>query len=319
MTISDAQGNYHFNNVETNGFYTVLPARANFLFSPSQQSFSQLGQHTEAGFTATATSDGLNPLDTTEYFVRQQYLDFLGREPDESGFNFWVNNLERCGGDSQCRAAARLNISAAFFISIEFQQSGYLVYRMYKSAYGNLPGAPVPLRLNEFTPDTQQIRQGIVVGVGDWQTQLETNKNAFALDFVNRSRFTTAYPTTLTPAEFVDRLFFNTGVTPSATERSAAISEFGTAATSADPAARARALRRVAENSTFAQQESKRAFVLTQYFGYLRRNPNDAPDSDFSGYNFWLSKLNQFNSNFVNAEMVKAFLVSSEYRRRFGP
>jgi hypothetical protein len=159
----------------------------------------------------------------------------------------------------------------------------------------------------------------VVVGAGDWQTQLETNKNAFALDFVNRSRFTAAYPTTLTPAEFVDRLFFNTGVTPSPTERSAAISEFGTAATSADPAARARALRRVAENSTFAQQEFNRAFVLTEYFGYLRRDPNAAPDSDFSGYNFWLDKLNQFNGNFVDAEMVKAFLVSTEYRRRFGP
>jgi hypothetical protein len=158
-----------------------------------------------------------------------------------------------------------------------------------------------------------------VVGVGDWQTQLETNKNAFALDFVNRPRFATAYPATLTPAEFVNGLFAHTGVTPSPTERSAAIGEFGAGNTSADPAARARVLRRVAENSTFAQQEFNRAFVLTQYFGYLRRNPDDAPDADFSGYNFWLGKLNQFNGDFVNAEMVKAFLVSTEYRGRFGP
>jgi hypothetical protein len=56
-----------------------------------------------------------------------------------------------------------------------------------------------------------------------------------------------------------------------------------------------------------------------QYFGYLRRNPNDAPDADFGGYNFWLGKLNEFNGNFVNAEMVKAFIVSSEYKQRFGP
>jgi hypothetical protein len=158
-----------------------------------------------------------------------------------------------------------------------------------------------------------------VVGTGDWQTQLETNKNAFALDFVNRSRFTTAFPTTLTPAEFVDGLFAHTGVTPSATDRSSAIGEFGAAGTSADPAARARALRRVAENPNLAQQEFNRAFVLMQYFGYLRRNPDDAPDADFSGYDFWLGKLNQFNGNFVNAEMVKAFLVSTEYRHRFGP
>ena len=85
--------------------------------------------------------------------------------------------------------------------------------------------------------------------------------------------------------------------------------------------ARGRALRLVAENQTFAQQEFNKAFVLMQYFGYLRRNPNDAPEAtlDFQGYNFWLGKLNQFNGNFINAEMVKAFIISGEYRQRFGP
>jgi len=83
--------------------------------------------------------------------------------------------------------------------------------------------------------------------------------------------------------------------------------------------ARARALRQVAENSTFAGQESNRAFVLMEYFGYLRRNPNDLPDTDYGGYDFWLTKLNQFNGNFQKAEMVKAFISSIEYRKRFGP
>jgi len=62
-----------------------------------------------------------------------------------------------------------------------------------------------------------------------------------------------------------------------------------------------------------------KAFVLMQYFGYLRRNPNDAPDSDFAGLSFWLDKLNAFGGNYVNAEMVKAFIQSTEYRQRFGP
>ena len=58
-----------------------------------------------------------------------------------------------------------------------------------------------------------------------------------------------------------------------------------------------------------------------QYFGYLRRNPNDAsePGQNFDGYNFWLGKLNQFNGNFINAEMVKAFILAGEYRQLFGP
>jgi hypothetical protein len=192
---------------------------------------------------------------------------------------------------------------------------------MYKASYGNISGTPVPVRFSEFLPDTQQIGLGVVVGVGNWQTQLENNKVAFALDFVTRSRFTTAYPTTLTPAQFVDALFANAGVTPSTTDRNAAINEFGTAANTVDSAARGRALRRVAENSILNQQETSKAFVLMQYFGYLRRNPNDAPEQglNFNGYNFWLNKLNQFNGNFVNAEMVKAFLASTEYRKRFGP
>ncbi len=104
---------------------------------------------------------------------------------------------------------------------------------------------------------------------------------------------------------------------PSSTERSAAINEFGSANTSADVAARGRALRRVAENSVLAQRELNQAFVLMQYFGYLRRDPNSDQDTDFTGYNFWLTKLNALNGNFQNAEMVKAFLTSIEYRGRF--
>jgi hypothetical protein len=116
-------------------------------------------------------------------------------------------------------------------------------------------------------------------------------------------------------------LYVNAGVTPSDSERMSLIGEFGSATDTADTVARGRALRRVAENSIFKQQETNRAFVLMEYFGYLRRNPNDQPEAglNFDGYNFWLSKLNQFNGNFVNAEMVKAFIVSGEYRQRFGP
>jgi len=74
----------------------------------------------------------------------------------------------------------------------------------------------------------------------------------------------------------------------------------------------------VADDQDLINAEFNRAFVLMQYFGYLRRNPNAAPDSDHSGYDFWLKKLNSFNGNFQNAEMVKAFLSSIEYRRRSG-
>jgi hypothetical protein len=272
-------------------------------------------------YSAEVYDPDTNTIDDAQTFVRQQYRDFLNREPDADGLAFWINEITSCGSNAQCIELKRINVSAAFFLSIEFQQTGYLVYRIYKASYGNLPGTPVPVRLSEFLPDTRQIARGVVVGQSGWEQPLDNNKQAFTAEFVQRSRFTSAFPTTMTSAEFVDKLYLSAGVTPSAVDRAAAINEFGSAMTTADTAARARALRRVAENSTFSQQEFNRAFVLMQYFGYLRRNPNDSPEPtlDFQGYNFWLSKLNSFNGNFVQAEMVKAFISSTEYRQRFGP
>jgi len=267
----------------------------------------------------TTTSSTPNQIDDAQFFVRQQYRDFLNREPDADGLAFWTNEIISCGGDAQCIDVKRINVSAAYFLSIEFQQTGYLVYRFYKASYGNLPGAPVPIKSNELFPDAQQIGRGVIVNQPGWEQVLENNKLAFASEFVQRPRFTSTYPASMTPDAFVDALFANAGVVPSSSDRTAVINEFGAASTTSDVPARARALRRVSENSTLQQQEFNRAFVLMQYFGYLRRNPNDAPDADYTGYNFWLNKLNQFNGNFVQAEMVKAFITSAEYRRRFGP
>ena len=73
------------------------------------------------------------------------------------------------------------------------------------------------------------------------------------------------------------------------------------------------------ESQTVFDKFFNRGFVSMQYFGYLQRNPDDAPDTNLDGYNFWLTKLNQFNGDFRQADMVKAFITSSEYRSRFGP
>jgi hypothetical protein len=275
------------------------------------------------------TTTGPNPIDQSSFYVRQHYLDFLSREPDTGGLNFWVNNIESCGADANCREVKRIDTSVAFFLSIEFQGTGYLVERIYKASYGDATGAStfpsahqlaVPIvRLNEFLPDTQEIGRGVVVGQTGWEAALENNKQAFTLEFVQRSQFMTAFPASMTPSAFVDKLFLNAAVTPQASARAAAINEFGAATTTADVAARSRAMRDVADNSTLNQQEFNRAFVLMQFLGYLRRNPNDPQDTDYTGYDFWLTKLNQFNGNYVSAEMVKAFISSTEYRQRFGP
>jgi hypothetical protein len=257
---------------------------------------------------------GQNPIDSTNFFVIQQYADFLGRDPDASGLNFWTNQIDSCGADIQCTAVKRINVSAAFYLSIEFQETGFLVYRLFKASYPDTVTRPRGFpSYREFIHDTQDIGRGVVVGVGNWQAQLEANKQLAANEFVERPEFKLRYPANLTAAQYVDALNTNTGGALSVAERDALVNGLQNATET-----RATVLRKVAEDEDFRAAQVNRAFVLMEYFGYMRRHPTAAPDVDFTGYDFWLGKLSQFNGNFVQAEMVKAFITSSEYRTRFG-
>jgi hypothetical protein len=252
-------------------------------------------------------------MNDSQRFVAQHYLDFLSREPDPTGFQFWTNEIERCGSDQACREDARVRTSAAFFRSIQFGDVGFLVYRFYKTAFGNVAGTPVPVRFEQFLHDIQEIGRGVMPGLAGWEERLEQNKQAYALEFVQRSEFVGRYPAGMSAANFVDALFANAGVPPTAAERQMAISALG----SGGAASRAAALRSVAESESLQKAEFNRASVLSAYFGYLRRNPNDAPDGDFSGYE---SRLSQFEGGAENreSEMIKSFLDSDEYRQRLG-
>lgn len=266
----------------------------------------------------------VNPLDNPSFLARQQYHDFLNRVPDASGLTFWTQQITDCGIDVQCLEVQRINVSASFFLSIEFQQTGYLVERVYKTSFGDATGSstfpsahqlPVPIvRFNEFLADTQQIGQGVVVLAPGWELVLENNKQAFLNGFVQRARFLTDFPANMSADSFVDQLNARAGNPLTVAERNQLVSDLSTGAKT-----RAQVLRAIAEHPSVVTNEFNRAFVLMQYFGFLRRNPNDPPDSDYTGYDFWLTKLNQFNGNYINAEMVKAFLSSIEYRQRFGP
>jgi hypothetical protein len=420
-----------------------------------------------------AVAPTTNPIDDPAFFVRQHYLDFLNREPDAAGQAFWQNEITTCGGNAACIENKRVNVSAAFFLSIEFQRTGYLAYTTHRAAFGPnaLGGSPVPILYGNFMRDTQQLQRGYVFGQPGAEAVLEANKVAYFNEFVTRPEFVAKYPSTLTNEQYVDNLLASAGlspsqvrlfvvsltnnqenppVTPTLTTGGARPASFGTARfqfndaqtalsftatiTNIDvggqtpdtnddlvaahihagpnspptnnpvvwgffgapfndnnpndqvffptpggvggtfrgkwdapegngttlaaqlnnlregrayinfhtkqfpggeirgnfPAAtafrdqlvaglngatltRATVLRAVAEAEELQAREFNAAFVAMQYFGYLRRDP------DTAGFNFWLAKLNAFGGNFQNAEMVKAFINSAEYRQRFGP
>jgi hypothetical protein len=313
-TVTNASGNYSFTALPAGGNYTVGAAKWNYVFSPAARDTNDLSENRTLNYVGTQ--------DAAQFFVRQHYADFLGREPDASGLAFWTNQMTNCATPPPADPlVCRVNVSAAFFLSIEFQNTGYLVERVYKVAYGDVTegstGLVVPvIRRDEFTQDTPLISANVVVGEGDWQGTLNANKTAYAQTFVQRKRFTDIYGA-LGPAQFVDKLNQNAGGVLTDAEKAALVNELTANNT---VAGRASVLRQVAENAELDRREKSRAFVLMEYFGYLRRNPSDAPEPglNFNGWNFWLGKLNEFNGNYVAAEMVKAFITSDEYRKRFG-
>jgi hypothetical protein len=154
-------------------------------------------------------------------------------------------------------------------------------------------------------PDTRAVGVGVRVGDEGWEAKLQANKEAFLNAFVNRPAFHAAYDG-MDNSLFVDTLVSHTGVSFTAGERDALVSGLTTGTMT-----RAAVLGSIAEDGRFANAKFNEAFVMMEYFGYLRRDP------DSGGFGFWLNKLNEFNGNFQQAEMVKAFIVSGEYRDRF--
>ena len=328
-----ARGTLRFASGETAKTFNVLVNRDSYL-EGNEMLLMSLSNPTGGAVLITpssatvtisdsATGPPANLIDDATVFVRQHYHDFLNREPDAPGLNFWANQITECESRPEaerqgCREVRRIHVSAAFFLSIEFQETGYFVYRLRKAAFGDLPGKPVPVTHADFLRDSQQVSSTpaqLIVNAPGWEQQLETNKQAFLSAFASRPQFATLLA--MAPADYVAALNANTGGALTEGEVNTLAAEL----TSNDTqAARASVLRRVAENAEFSRREKNPAFVLMQYFGYLRRNPDDAPELnlDFGGYNFWLRKLNNHGGNYITAEMVNAFIVSGEYRGRFG-
>jgi subtilisin-like proprotein convertase family protein len=291
-TITDGNGSYSFENVATDAFYTVAPARANYGFNPRQRSFSLLATKSDAVFVAEPDARATaNPLDSDMFFVRQQYIDFLGREPDKGGLDYWTSQLGKCGSDGACLRQRRKEISAAFFMSEEFQQAGSFVLRLYEATLGR------PVTYAEFSADRTQVIGG---------PNLEMSKIGFVDEWVKRPSCKGQYPDALSHAEFVNRLFETAGMSAFTEERQKAIEQLENGAT------RAQVLRSLVETDAFQHQQYNSSFVLMEYFGYLKRQPED------EGYRFWLDVLDNRDAGNYHG-MVCSFVTSAEYQQRFSP
>ena len=237
-----------------------------------------------------------NPIDVSSYFVREQYLDFLNRNPDAGGQAFWDAKITACGVNTTCISNQRIDVSAAFFIAQEFQVTDFYVYRVRKASFGVLP------TFDQFTLDRSQISAGSA-----------TDKKSFTEGFVQEGDFLGVYPTTQTGVAFIDKLvatvLAGSGVDLTLKKPDLQV-EYLSEIT--QTASRARVIRRLVDYQEFIDAEFNRGFVAAEYYGYLRRTP------DTSGYNFWLGVLNNGVPG-NSRSMVCGFLTSAEYQLRFGP
>ena len=270
----------------------------------------------------------VNPIDDSQNFVGQHYQDFLSRAADAGGLGFWTAEINKCGSDAACVGRRRIEVSNAFFFELEYQQTAAYVFRLYRAAFGNSQPFPNPdsadpnvkpadqaearkiPSYDAFTPDRARVVGGI---------DLAASQLALANQFVLRPKFLEKYPASLTGQQFVDAVLANIK-TDSGVDLS---SQSGALLALFNSGGRGAVMYRLADdnaqsnpvnNRAFIDAEYNRAFVTSQYYGYLRR------DADIGGLLFWLFQVNKFplRSTGIQNAMVCSFITSREYQERFG-
>ena len=289
-----------------------------FTLTLSNASGMTLGTPTSTTITIHDNdSSATNPFNTNSFFVRQQYLDFLFREPDLAGFNDWLNVLNTCGpnqgGLGSPIGCDRVHVSSGFFRSTEFGERGYWAYRFYHGPLGRRPN------FAEFVPDMRRLSGTLT------PAEQEASRAAFVADFMQRAEFTAIYgglTTAANAAQFIAKLEEKAGVTLPATNttlpgqppqfgRQELIDKMASGEFTA-----AQTLRAFIEQKVVFDAFFFRAFVAMQYFGYLLRDPEDA------GYNDWVDVLTNGRGAIPPGDfrhLIFGFVWSVEYRQRFGP
>lgn len=267
------------------------------LSNPTGAGLGSIPTATVTIFDNESGSPTSNPIDQTAFFVRQHYLDFLGREGEPAGQQGWeaiLNNCPPSGIDANGNRCDRIEVSAGFFRSPEFQQRGYFIYRFY-SAVGRIPVYP------EFIPDFAKV-SGFLS-----DQQLEANKVAYVAEFMARTEFQNKYSSTFSnPTAYVTALLQTVGL-PNHPSRQGWINLLNANNTSET---RGQVLRQLVDSADVYNKYYNEAFVIMQYFGYLRRTAD-------ASYTQWIQTMNQNPADY--RIMINGFMNSIEYRQRFGP
>jgi Calx-beta domain/Domain of unknown function (DUF4214) len=260
-----------------------------------------LGAATTATLTINdndAAPGAPNPIDTNSFFIRQLYLDVLNREPDPPGFAAWLNTLNTCpAGNTTCD---RIEVASAFFRSPEAFDRSYFLYKFYE---GSLIRQP---QYDEFQDDLRRLTGFLTA------EELEQRKQQFAEEFVNRAEFRALYDSFGNGQPFVDAVLARAGAarpgvgaaTVTTSNRVSVINRL-----SSGQITRAQALRELMEAPEISQRFFNKAFVVVGYFSFLRRNPDAA----------YLTWINILNTTGDYRQMIGGFILSAEYRSRFGP
>jgi hypothetical protein len=263
---------------------------------------------------------GTNTLITIndyDFFVQQQYIDFLRRFPDASGMQFYLNILNGCQPtDTQCILYTRGAVSGNFFRSPEFQQKGLFVMYLYMVSIGQRAATVAQLsdptkverpHYTEFLAD--------LTSISDTTQDLDTLKNALVANWLQRAEIQQKYGS-LSNTQFVQTLEQTAGVTVS-TESSLI------AGLNNGSQTRAQVLRSIVESPEVNNAYNSQAFVTMEYFGYLRRDPEvckGSSDPANCGYIYQNNRFTQLaggDPNILQNFIIRGFIESPEYINRF--
>ena len=238
-----------------------------------------------------------NPVDDARFFINQHYLDLTGREANQAAIEKLSAQLSQCGGKLDCLRSRRVDVSTAVLVENDLPAMGGFLHGLYTAGLGRRP------KFTEFEIDR--------AALASQNGEVDFNRMAFIHAFVQRPEFKRRYAAAMKSSEFVDAVLMSV-MQNSSVDLASIRTEL--IALADDPVAgRASVLARVIGQQSVIDAQYYQAFILSHYFGYLRRDPDE------SGYATWLTFIK--NKPLRDADTARSvtcgFLNSSEYQERF--